>query len=130
MSKINEIKKLAGKSLTEKWEKIDSDIYNNCSFCVDSIKRRNELMDYNIRSCEICYIPKILCNNSYGYSLFDIITHKTKIFENYTIEEFTNNYSYKLFVDCLKDLRNSGKISDVNISIIKDFIERFKMRLE
>ena len=84
------VKKLAGKTLRDKWYKIlegaiDIDANDRCCFCHDKHKRHPN----NTFTCKGCYLKKyddIICDNiDVGMDIEDIkyIIHQLEILEEY-----------------------------------------------
>lgn len=93
MSK-KEIKRLARKSLEEKWYPIDEKAYNinswtgDCPFCVDAKERTKG--EGSI--CNVCYITNLpIC---------------------YTIGDWYDRHNKKVVVKALEELAETGELSD------------------
>ena len=134
------IKTLAKKCLEDKWgegqvleitqdlsysfEKIDQssnetvlsivNIKEACSFCYEALRVAEIESDFHIDdkidivACEHCQIPRFVCYNKGTEGLIGMLSRLyTKYFENK--QEIT--WMINLIRDCLRQIRNSGKIS-------------------
>ena len=129
MSKINEIKKLAGKTLAEKWDNtnIELEIGSKCSFCIDTIER-NDLT--NNVSCKICLVNPLLCSVLFETSLIEVISYHSRKMGYHIIDDLKHLNSYKLMVKCLNDLSVDGLISNDNLTDIVEMIRIYEENLE
>lgn len=126
VNNTNVIKKLAGISLKEKWENMDCELFDICSFCDNSQSRKN---DENQYACNLCYIPSILCSNLSHITLFEVISNRFSVFDKITMKDINNTYGYELFVKCLHDLKETGKISEEHLIYVKNLIKNFERGL-
>lgn len=126
--KINQIKKLAGKCLTDKWELFNehTGINEKCAFCYYTIQLEEKLYT----KCRLCIIPPVLCGSEDKYSLMDIINSVTVKYGHKYIDEITYLDSYKLLISILRDLQTDGKISADNLGLFDIIEEKFSEEMD
>ncbi len=135
-----DIKTLAKKSLEDKWgeeeiseisenfsftyEKFDEktnesyisiiNIKEACSFCYDALEKGNIHTKFHIEdkidvlSCEYCLIPRFVCANKGSEGLMGMLN---RLFTKYFNKKQDIIWIINLIQDCLRQLRNFGRIS-------------------
>jgi hypothetical protein len=137
---LSDIKILAKESLENKWgegrildisedftyscEKIDSsdgeiylsivNIKEACSFCYDALKRAMIQSETHIDDkidvvdCSQCMIPHFVCNNKGTEGLVGMLS---RLFTKYSYRKDQVIWIINLVRDCIRQLRNFGRIS-------------------
>ena len=126
---IRDIKILAKNCLKDKWNNKDNyfeiQISDKCSFCYETKWNNSE---DNI-DCSTCLIPNVLCNGLFKTSLIDVLHYKSRKKGYKYLDKIYYMNVFKLFVKCLEDLSETGKISEENLCNVKEFIDSYKLEV-
>jgi len=90
------------------------DLKEACAFCYDALERTEIKSDYHINdkidipSCENCLIPRFVCSHKASEGLMGMLS---RLFTKYYNKKEDIILIIDLIRDCLRQLRNFGKIS-------------------
>ena len=127
---IRDIKILAKNCLKDKWNNKDKyseiQVSDKCSFCYETKWNNRE----HYIDCSICLIPNVLCNNIIKTSLINVLWYKIRQKRYKFFNEICYMNVFKLFVKCLEDLSETGKISEENLCNVKEFIDSYELEVK
>jgi hypothetical protein len=125
ISRTEKIKKLAKKSIEEKWNTSETNLASitvSCPFCFDTLRySENSITRKSSHNCNRCICPKLICN-SYAYKGFVSIL-KWNNFK--LISKITGDF--KIIFKAFEELAENGEISIGTQNLMREILLNGKL---